>query len=64
MEGDNAVFEKCLITYLVYYRQREFRLNLNKILALDGSTLYHLGLRQGFTLELPENLAVHVIRFR
>lgn len=55
-------FEKTFLAYMAFYRKSEFKLNLNKILAFDGTTLYHLGRKQGFKVELPENLADHVIR--
>lgn len=63
LNNDAAQFEKTLLTYLVYYRKSEFKAVVNKILSFDGTTLYHLGRKQGFKVELPENVADHVIRF-
>lgn len=64
IENDAAGFEKTLLAYLAYYRKSEFKLDVDKLLALDGTTLYHLGRKQGFNIELPENVAGHVIRLR
>ena len=64
IENDAAGFEKTLLAYLAYYRKREFKLDLDKLLALDGTTLYHLGRKQGLSVQLPENVVDHVIRLR
>lgn len=62
--GSHAdVFGKALSTYLAYYRRSEFERDLDKLLALDGTTLYHLGRRRGFNVQLPGDVADHVIRF-
>jgi hypothetical protein len=61
IENDAVAFEKALLAYLAYYRKSEFRLDLDKVLALDGTTLYHLGRKQGFDVQLPENVFDHVI---
>jgi hypothetical protein len=61
IENDAAGFEKTLLAYLAYYRKSEFKLDLDKLLALDGTTLYHLGRKQGFKVQLPENVVDHVI---
>lgn len=62
LANDAAQFEKALLAYLAYYRKSEFKRIVSKILSLDGTTLYHLGRKQGFTIKLPENVADHVIR--
>jgi hypothetical protein len=63
MNNDAAEFEKKLLAYLVYYRKSEFRNELMKLMALDGTTLYHLARKQGFNVKLPENVADHIICF-
>ena len=62
LNEDDAGFERALVAYLTYYRKSEFRLELDNVLALDGTILYHLGRKLGFKIELPENVADHVIR--
>jgi hypothetical protein len=61
IENDAVVFEETLLAYLAYYRKSEFRLDVDKVLALDGTTLYHLGRKQGFKVQLPEDVFDHVI---
>jgi hypothetical protein len=63
MKNDAVEFEKTLLAYLAYFRKSEFKRDPLKIFALDGTTLYHLGRKQGFNISLPENVADHVIRF-
>jgi hypothetical protein len=63
LDKDAAQFEEALLAYLAYYRKSEFKRDLDKLLALDGTTLYHLGRRQGFDIPLPENVVHHVICF-
>jgi hypothetical protein len=63
LDGNAVEFEKALLAYLAYYRKSEFKTDLNKVLTLDGTALYHLGRKQGFNVALPENVADHVIRF-
>jgi len=63
MDRDEKAFFETLLAYLAYYRKSEFKLDLDKLLALEGTTLYHLGRKQGFKVPLPENVADHVIRF-
>ena len=63
MDKDEKTFTETLLAYLAYYRKSEFKLDLDKLLAFDGTTLYHLGRKQGFKVHLPENVADHVIRF-
>lgn len=36
---------------------------IDKAIALDGTTLYHLGRKVGLMVELPDNVANHVVRF-
>jgi len=62
MINDSVQFEKTLLAYLAYYRKSEFKNELMKLVALDGTMLYHLGRKQGFNVKLPENVADHVIR--
>lgn len=62
IDNDAVGFEETLLAYLAYYRKREFKLDLEKLLALDGTTLYHLGRKQGFDVQLPESVVDHVIR--
>jgi hypothetical protein len=62
MDNDAAAFEKTLLAYLAYYRKSEFKRDPLKLLALEGTTLYHLGRKQGFNVTLPEKVADHVIR--
>jgi hypothetical protein len=62
LDKDESAYRRALLAYLEYYRKSEFKLILDKVLALDGTTLYHLGRRLGFTVELPANVADHVIR--
>lgn len=61
IEKDACEFEKTLLAYLAYYRKSEFKLNIHKLLTLDGTTLYHLGRKQGLNIQLPENVVDHVI---
>ena len=63
MNNDATAFEKTLLAYLCYYRKSEFKHELLKMVALTGTTLYHLGRKRGFKVTLPENVADHVIRF-
>ena len=63
IDNDAKQFEKTLLAYLTYYRKNEFKLHLTKLVSLEGTTLYHLGRKQGFNVTLPENVADHVIRF-
>ncbi len=63
MNNDATAFEKTMLAYLAYYRKSEFKHELLKIVTLTGTTLYHLGRKQGFKVILPENIADHVIRF-
>jgi hypothetical protein len=63
LNNDAPEFEKALLAYLAYYCKSEFKRDLDKLLALDGTTLYHLGRKQGFHIQLPKNVADHVIRF-
>ena len=62
IDNDVAGFEKTLLAYLTYYRKSEFKLDVDQLLALDGTTLYHLGRKQGFNLQLPEHVFDHVIQ--
>ena len=64
LENDAAEFGKALFAYLAYYRKSEFKLNVDKLLALDGTTLYQIGRKLGFNIELPGNVADHVIRLQ
>jgi hypothetical protein len=63
IDKDTALFEKSLLAYLTYYRKHEFKLIVDKVVSLEGTTLFHLGRRQGFNVALPENVADHVIQF-
>ena len=63
MDKDAKKFAETLLAYLAYYRKSEFKTELDKAIALDGTTLYHLGRKLGFKVELPEALAIHVVRF-
>jgi hypothetical protein len=63
MNNDAGQFKKTLLAYLAYYRKSEFKLLLTKLVSLEGTTLYHLGRKQGFNVKLPENVADHIIRF-
>ena len=63
MDKDSKKFAETLLAYLAYYRKREFKTELDKAIALDGTTLYHLGRKLGFNVELPEAIAKHVVRF-
>lgn len=62
LDHDGIQFKQTLLEYLDYYRRNEFKLHLTKLVTLEGTTLYHLGRKQGFEIELPENMAGHVIR--
>ena len=62
LDSDATQFEKSLLAYLTYYRKSEFKRELEKVVALDGTTLYHLGRRQGFQVTLPEAVADHIIQ--
>jgi hypothetical protein len=64
LDNDAGQFEKTLLAYMTYYLKSEFKRDVDKILALDGTTLYHLGRKQGFNVQLPENMADHIIRFQ
>ena len=63
MDKDAKKFAETLLAYLAYYRKSEFKTELDKAIALDGTTLYHLGRKLGFKVELPEPIANHVVRF-
>lgn len=63
LDNDPIQFEKTLLAYLAYYRKSEFKRIIGKVLSLEGTTLYHLGRKQGFNVELPEIAADHVIKF-
>lgn len=63
MDEDAKKFSETLLAYLAYYRKSEFKTELDKAIALDGTTLYHLGRKLGFKVELPEAVANHVVRF-
>jgi hypothetical protein len=62
LDNDSVKFEESLLAYLVYYRKSEFKRIVDKVMSLDGTTLYHISRKQGFTVHLPEDLADHVIR--
>lgn len=55
-------FNRTLTTYLAYFRKSEFKQQLGKLVTLEGTTLYHLGRKQGFEVDLPENVADHILR--
>ena len=63
MDEDPKKFAETLLAYLAYYRKSEFKTELDKAIALDGTTLYHLGRKLGFKVELPEPIANYVVRF-
>jgi hypothetical protein len=63
MDEDAKKFAETLLAYLAYYRKSEFKTELDKAIALDGTTLYHLGRKLGFKVELLEAVANHVVRF-
>ena len=63
MDEDAKKFSETLLAYLAYYRKSEFKTELDKAIALDGTTLYHLGRKLGFKVELPEAVTNHVVRF-
>ncbi len=63
LDNDGAQFKLTLLDYLAYYRKKEFKLHLSKLVSLEGTTLFHLGRRQGYKVELPEDVADHIIRF-
>lgn len=63
MDRDEQSFAGSLLTYLAYYRKSEFKTELDKAIALDGTTLFHLGRKLGFRVVLPEKVANHVVRF-
>lgn len=62
LDNDAVEFNSTLTAYLAYYRKREFKQRLGQLVTLEGTTLYHLGRKQGFEIELPENVADHVLR--
>jgi hypothetical protein len=62
LDNDADQFNRTLTAYLAYFRKSEFRQQLGKLVTLEGTTLYHLGRKQGFECELPENVADHVLR--
>ena len=62
LDSDAAQFEKTLLAYLAYYCKSEFKRVIDKVVALDGTTLYHLGRRLGFQVTLPESVADHIIQ--
>ena len=64
LDNDAVQFKQALLEYLAYYRKNEFKHQLSKLVALEGTTLYHLGRKQGFDIELPENVADHVIQLK
>ena len=62
VDNDSDQFGRTLTTYLDYFRKSEFKHQLGKLVTLEGTTLYHLGRKQGFEVELSENVADHVLR--
>ncbi len=62
LDNDCTRFEQALLDYLTYYRKSEFKRIVGKIMSLEGTTLYHLGRKQGCDVNLPERMADHVIR--
>ena len=63
MDQHERKFADALLAYLAYYRKSEFKTELDKAIALDGTTLYHVGRKVGLTVQLPEGIAKHVVRF-
>jgi hypothetical protein len=63
LDNDAVMFKTTLLAYLAYYRRSEFKREVEKLLSLDGTTLYHLGRKQGLRVQLPEDLNNHVIQF-
>jgi hypothetical protein len=63
LDNEPTEFQNRLSIYLSYYRKREFKLEFDKVLALDGSTLYHLGRKRSFDIRPPDEVAEHIIRF-
>lgn len=64
LDNDGDQFSRTLAAYLAYYRKSEFKHQLGKLVTLEGTTMYHLGRKQGFEVELPENVSDHVLRFK
>lgn len=62
LDNDADQFNRALTAYLTYFRKSEFKQQLGKLVTLEGTTLYHLGRKQGFEMELPAEVADHVIR--
>jgi len=62
LDTNQREFNGALSAYLVYYRKREFKLELNKLLAFDATVLWHLGLKAGFQIELTDSASDHIIR--
>lgn len=62
LDNDSDQFGRTLTAYLAYFRKSEFKHQLGKLVTLEGTTLYHLGRKQGFEVELSENVADHVLR--
>jgi hypothetical protein len=63
LRNDGEQYRASLLAYLEYYRTREFKRELDKLVALDGTTLYHIGRKRGLVVELPEKIGGHIIRF-
>jgi hypothetical protein len=62
LDNDCTRFEQALLDYLTYYRKNEFKRIVGKIMSLEGTTLYHLGRKQGCNVNVPESMADHIIR--
>lgn len=60
---DELEYAQALVRYLEYFSKHEFRTELDKAVALDGTTLYHLGRKAGFIVNLPKSVENYVVRF-
>jgi hypothetical protein len=65
MQEKNAnKFREALEAYLLYFRKREFRrTSIDKLLAMDGTTLLSVAKRQGLDFKVPSEVEDHIIRF-
>ena len=62
LDNEEGSFENAFYQYLEFYRKREFKVELDKLVSLEGTTLYHIGRNRGFEIDLPANTADHIIR--
>jgi hypothetical protein len=60
---NGGAFQDSLEAYLRYFRKSEFKKSaLDKLLCFDGTTLLHIGEREGLNFKVPPEIEDHIIR--